>query len=41
MGSQINFVRTDELEHAWKILTPVLEQLEKEKVQPVPYKFGR
>uniref|UniRef100_A0A8R1DN30 glucose-6-phosphate dehydrogenase (NADP(+)) n=1 Tax=Caenorhabditis japonica TaxID=281687 RepID=A0A8R1DN30_CAEJA len=40
MGSQINFVRTDELEYAWRILTPVLEQLEKEKVQPVAYKFG-
>ncbi|CAI2350447.1 unnamed protein product [Caenorhabditis sp. 36 PRJEB53466] len=40
MGSQINFVRTDELEYAWRILTPVLEQLEKEKVKPVEYKFG-
>lgn len=41
MGSQINFVRTDELEYAWRILTPVLEELEKKKIQPVQYKFGR
>lgn len=41
MGSQINFVRTDELEYAWRILTPVLEELKKKKVQPVQYKFGR
>lgn len=40
MGSQINFVRTDELEYAWRILTPVLEELKKKKVQPVQYKFG-
>ncbi|CAO4373975.1 unnamed protein product [Caenorhabditis nigoni] len=40
MGSQINFVRTDELEYAWRILTPVLEELEKKKIQPVQYKFG-
>ncbi|CAI5448578.1 unnamed protein product [Caenorhabditis angaria] len=40
MGSQINFVRTDELEYAWRILTPVLEELENKKVKPVEYKFG-
>lgn len=41
MGSQINFVRTDELEQAWRILTPMLNELEEKKVQPVNYKFGR
>ncbi|CAJ0937723.1 unnamed protein product, partial [Mesorhabditis belari] len=40
MGSQINFVRSDELEHAWRVFTPLLQQLEKEKVKPVQYKFG-
>ncbi|KAF8370644.1 gspd-1 [Pristionchus pacificus] len=38
MGSQINFVRTDELDHAWRIFTPLLEKLE--KVSPTKYKFG-
>lgn len=41
MGSQINFVRSDELEHAWRLFTPLLKQLEKEQVKPVQYKFGR
>ncbi|CAD6192860.1 unnamed protein product [Caenorhabditis auriculariae] len=40
MGSQINFVRTDELEHAWRILTPVLDELEQKKIKPIEYKFG-
>uniref|UniRef100_A0A7I5EBQ1 Glucose-6-phosphate 1-dehydrogenase n=1 Tax=Haemonchus contortus TaxID=6289 RepID=A0A7I5EBQ1_HAECO len=40
MGSQINFVRTDELENAWRILTPVLKEIEKERVEPLEYKFG-
>lgn len=41
MGSQINFVRTDELENAWRILTPALKELEENKIKPIPYKFGR
>ena len=41
MGSQINFVRTDELEYAWKIITPILKELEEKKVKPVQYKIGR
>lgn len=40
MGSQINFVRTDELENAWRILTPALQKLETERKPPIPYKFG-
>ncbi|KAJ1366076.1 Glucose-6-phosphate 1-dehydrogenase [Parelaphostrongylus tenuis] len=38
MGSQINFVRTDELENAWRIFTPILEQTK--DMEPIPYKFG-
>lgn len=41
MGSQINFVRTDELENAWRIFTPVLKEIEEQRVQPLAYKFGR
>ncbi|PIO60540.1 glucose-6-phosphate dehydrogenase domain protein, partial [Teladorsagia circumcincta] len=40
MGSQINFVRTDELENAWRILTPVLKEIEEKRVKPIEYKFG-
>lgn len=40
MGSQTNFVRSDELREAWRIFTPVLHQLEREKVAPKPYTFG-
>jgi len=39
-GEQGNFVRTDELEAAWKIFTPVLHRIENEKIKPVTYKFG-
>ncbi|KER28943.1 hypothetical protein T265_04324 [Opisthorchis viverrini] len=39
-GIQTNFVRNDELEEAWRILTPVLEQLEKNCVKPLPYIYG-
>lgn len=39
-GSQVNFVRTDELSEAWRIFTPVLHQLEKQQVKPHSYVFG-
>ncbi|KXS20549.1 glucose-6-phosphate dehydrogenase [Gonapodya prolifera JEL478] len=39
-GDHQNFVRSDELEVAWKIFTPLLHQLEKQKVRPVPYEYG-
>lgn len=39
-GIQTNFVRNDELEEAWRILTPVLEELEKNCVKPLPYIYG-
>ncbi|XP_045166383.2 glucose-6-phosphate 1-dehydrogenase X-like isoform X1 [Mercenaria mercenaria] len=39
-GSQINFVRSDELYQAWRIFTPLLHQMESEKPKPIPYKYG-
>ncbi len=40
-GSQTNFVRVDELDEAWRIFTPALQELERQKVKPLPYKYGR
>ena len=40
-GVQINFVRTDELAEAWRIFTPLLHKLEKERIQPIKYVYGR
>ncbi|KII68737.1 Glucose-6-phosphate 1-dehydrogenase [Thelohanellus kitauei] len=39
-GTQVHFVRSDEVEEAWKIFTPVLKNLEDSKIQPIPYVFG-
>jgi len=39
-GSQLNFVRSDELREAWRIFTPVLHEIEKAKVTPIPYTYG-
>ncbi|ESO10056.1 hypothetical protein HELRODRAFT_73159 [Helobdella robusta] len=39
-GNQINFVRSDELYEAWRIFTPVLNEIEKQKIKPIPYRFG-
>jgi glucose-6-phosphate 1-dehydrogenase len=36
-GSQMHFVRSDELAEAWRIFTPLLNQIETEKVPPIPY----
>lgn len=41
MGSQIDFVRTDELEQSWKIFTPLLKQIEEKRPIPLEYVFGR
>lgn len=38
-GSQMHFVRSDELAEAWRIFTPLLHQIEEKAVTPVPYKF--
>lgn len=40
LGSQINFVRSDELAEAWRIFTPLLHKIEKEKIRPIPYVYG-
>lgn len=39
-GDHSNFVRNDELDAAWKIFTPILHQIDKEKIKPHPYAFG-
>ncbi|XP_041460552.1 glucose-6-phosphate 1-dehydrogenase X-like isoform X2 [Lytechinus variegatus] len=39
-GSQIHFVRNDELAEAWRIFTPVLHEIEAKKPKPIPYKYG-
>eukprot|EP01135_Chromosphaera_perkinsii_P003170 Nk52_evm59s236 gene=Nk52_evmTU59s236 len=39
-GSQMQFVRTDELAEAWRIFTPILHTLETENISPIPYSFG-
>ncbi|PAA91876.1 hypothetical protein BOX15_Mlig009613g1 [Macrostomum lignano] len=40
VGSQINFVRTDELREAWRVFTPALHALESQRVAPHPYPYG-
>ena len=32
---------SDELAEAWRIFTPILHKIEREKIKPIPYKFGR
>lgn len=39
-GTQMHFVRNDELKEAWRIFTPILKQLEEQHVKPVPYVYG-
>lgn len=39
-GSQMHFVRSDELREAWRIFTPILHQIENNKVKPIAYKYG-
>jgi len=39
-GKQATFVRSDELIESWRIWTPVLEQIEQQQVQPLPYTYG-
>lgn len=39
-GSQLHFVRSDELREAWRIFTPALQQMEQERTQPIAYVFG-
>ncbi|KPI93928.1 PREDICTED: glucose-6-phosphate 1-dehydrogenase [Papilio xuthus] len=39
-GTQMHFVRNDELKEAWRIFTPVLKDLEEHHIKPVPYVYG-
>lgn len=39
-GSQAAFVRSDELEEAWKIFDPLLTEMETKQVVPDPYPYG-
>ncbi|KAG2233113.1 hypothetical protein INT48_005857 [Thamnidium elegans] len=39
-GDHSNFVRNDELIASWEIFTPLLLQIEKEKIKPEPYLYG-
>eukprot|EP01001_Neometanema_parovale_P004162 NODE_15742_length_414_cov_3.292096_g15430_i0.p1 GENE.NODE_15742_length_414_cov_3.292096_g15430_i0~~NODE_15742_length_414_cov_3.292096_g15430_i0.p1 ORF type:complete len:100 (+),score=21.14 NODE_15742_length_414_cov_3.292096_g15430_i0:2-301(+) len=39
-GNQRNFVRTDELEAAWTIFTPILKEIEDKEVDPIKYEWG-
>jgi glucose-6-phosphate 1-dehydrogenase len=39
-GDKRLFIRSDELDEAWKLFTPLLAALEKGKVQPELYPYG-
>ncbi|KAM8831164.1 glucose-6-phosphate 1-dehydrogenase isoform 1-T1 [Synchiropus picturatus] len=39
-GSQMHFVRSDELREAWRIFTPLLHHIDNEKPKPIPYVYG-
>jgi glucose-6-phosphate 1-dehydrogenase len=39
-GDRSLFIRSDELQAAWDIFTPVLHEIERQKVVPSPYPFG-
>lgn len=39
-GSQMHFVRSDELEEAWRIFTPVLHDIDRLKPKPIQYMYG-
>ena len=39
-GDHANFVRSDELQEAWRIFTPVLQEIDSKKIHPQIYPFG-
>lgn len=39
-GSQMHFVRSDELHEAWRIFTPILHHIENNKEKPTSYIYG-
>ncbi|KAG5468097.1 hypothetical protein LSCM1_02066 [Leishmania martiniquensis] len=40
LGNSTNFVRKDELDVAWRIFTPLLHQIDRGEVKPIPYQAG-
>jgi len=40
VGSQMHFVRTDELAEAWRIFTPLLHKIDEGSVEPIQYQYG-
>jgi len=40
VGSQMHFVRSDELAEAWRIFTPLLHTIDQDKPQPIKYRYG-
>src|SRR5690606_17029028 len=39
-GDKSLFIRADELEAAWDVFTPALQELEQKRIKPEPYLFG-
>eukprot|EP00041_Stephanoeca_diplocostata_P026646 m.721902 g.721902 ORF g.721902 m.721902 type:complete len:253 (+) comp23014_c0_seq34:1549-2307(+) len=39
-GDQLHFVRSDELEQAWRIFTPMLHKVDNKENEVIEYKFG-
>lgn len=39
-GTQMHFVRSDELSESWRIFTPVLHEIESKHIPPIPYVYG-
>lgn len=39
-GTQMHFVRNDELKEAWRIFTPMLKELEEQHIKPLSYVYG-
>lgn len=39
-GRQATFVRDDELKASWAIFTPLLHQIDADKIKPIPYEYG-
>ncbi len=39
-GERGLFIRSDELEAAWDIFTPLLHKIDQERVNPIPYSYG-
>ena len=39
-GDRSLFIQENELAVAWDIVTPVLHEIEKKKIKPLPYLYG-